>query len=186
MAVAVIGLVIGLLLALGAWVHRQGQVGHALPPRALPVIVLGARVRADSSPTPALVDRVGCAVALLNQGVARELIVSGGSPDARRSEAEVMRQLAQAQGHRPTLLEQSSRSTYENARECAHLLTMREVLLVTCDFHLLRASAHFRARGFTVWPVASKRTLTKLARVKVTAFEVLALVRRPWLLWYAR
>lgn len=185
MVVAVIGLLALGFIALGAWVHARGQA-HLLPERALPVIVLGARVRPDSTPTPALVDRVRCAVALLNQGTASELVVSGGSPDGRETEAEVMEKLAQPQGHRPTLLERTSRSTFENARECAHLLTVREVLLVTCDFHLLRASAHFRARGFTVWPVASKRRLTPWARVEVTALEVLALVRRPWLLWYAR
>jgi uncharacterized SAM-binding protein YcdF (DUF218 family) len=61
-------------------------------------------------------------------------------------------------------------------------LSSAEVLLVTSDFHLLRARAHFRSRGVRVWPVAVVTRLGFWRRLRATGFEVLALLRRPWLL----
>ncbi len=168
-------------LPLGLFVHSFGQQAHPLPPTPLPAIVLGARVFPDGTPSRALVDRVALGVRLLQDGVASALVFTGGSPDARRTEAEVMQHLALSAGVSPTALtlEAQSRSTFDNARHCAALLSTREVLLVTCDFHLWRACAQFRRHGFTVWPVASKRSLITLERMKVTALELGAVLRRP-------
>jgi uncharacterized SAM-binding protein YcdF (DUF218 family) len=163
--------------------HRFGQQAHPLPPARLPAIVLGARVFPDGTPSRALVDRVALGVRLLQDGVASSLVFTGGSPDTRPTEAAVMQQLALAAGviAEKLTLEAYSRSTFDNARHCAALLPTREVLLVTCDFHLWRACAQFRRHGFTVWPQASKRTLSRLDRVKVTALELGAVLRRPTL-----
>lgn len=174
-------------VGLGVHVHRTGQRAPALPQRPLTAIVLGARVYRDGAPSPALVDRVALGVWLLVQGRARRLLLSGGSPDGRPSEAAAMARLARDAGAplEALELEEKSRSTFENARECAALLRQRgesEVLLVSCDFHLARAGAHFRRHGFTVWPVPSPRRLTAVDRVMVTSKEALSLLRRPWLL----
>ena len=263
-ALLAVPLVLG---ALALRVHRFGRAAHPLPPRPLTAVVLGARVRADSSPSPALAARTALGVELLRQGHATHLLLTGGSPDARRPEAQVMLELARALGVGASrcTLEARSRSTWDNARECAALLraggargtaeqsaahepqpftqrgaaqlvsahelqpftpsgvegparnhapgartrggrsggpstplgvngagvpvspsppsvTAPEVLLVTSDFHLLRARAHFRCRGVGVWPVAVVTRLGPWPRLRVTLFEVLALLRRPWLL----
>ena len=81
--------------------------------------------------------------------------------------------------------ETESRSTFENAARCAEWLRVHgenEILLVSCDFHLARATAHFRGRGITVWPVPSPRSLTRSSRLLVTFKELVALLRRPWLI----
>ena len=81
------------------------------------------------------------------------------------------------------VLELLSRSTFENAARCAELLKGdNEILLVSCDFHLARATAHFRSRGLVVWPVPSPRSLTTASRLAVTCKELIALLRRPWLI----
>ncbi len=180
-----------MLLLLGALafaVHRVGQVQPSLPPHALPAVVLGARVFPDGHASDALADRVRTGVALLRGGHATRLILSGGSPDSRPTEAAVMRDLALAFGADAAALqlEGASRSTYENAARCAELLTERDVLLVTCDFHLARARAHFHTRGFTVSPVPSKRALRPVDRWRVTLKEVVALLAKPRLLWAFR
>lgn len=173
--------------ALIALIHRVGRRAPSFPARPLTAVVLGARVYEDGTPSPALVDRVALGVKLLGEGRARRLLLSGGTPDTRPVEAEVMARLAReaGAGTEALVLEPRSRSTFENARECAALLAAdgeTEVLLVSCDFHLARAGAQFRSHGLTVWPVPSRRQLGAADRLLVTAREAASLLRRPWLL----
>ena len=86
-------------------------------------------------------------------------------------------------GEHSLVLEAKSRSTFENALHSVEALGgEQEILLVSCDFHLARATAHFRRRGLTVWPVPSPRALTTTNRFVVTFKELIALLRRPWLI----
>lgn len=172
--------------ALGARVHRFGRRAPRLPEVPCVAVVLGALVHPDGTPSEALRGRVAVGVQLLQAGRASMLLFSGGSPDARPAEALVARDLAVAAGVEPArcLLETVSRSTFENARESAaqlRALGAKEVIVITCDFHLLRACAHFSAHGLRVFPVASRRALSPSQRLAATAREVVALVRRPWL-----
>ena len=186
MVLVAIGVVTALGVGLGVHVHRTGKRSPRFPSRPVTAVVLGARVHPDGTPSPALVDRVRVGLELLRTGQAQRLLLSGGAPDARPSEAATMARLALESGAQQAslLLEETSRSTFENAARCAELLEARgetEIILVSCDFHLARASAHFRGRGLTVWPVASVRSLSTGDRVLVTAKELIALLRRPWL-----
>ncbi|MGV3621316.1 MAG: YdcF family protein [Archangium sp.] len=169
-------------------VHRIGRSAVVLPSKPLPAIVLGARVWPDGTPSDALRDRVSTGVKLLLDGHATKLVFSGGSPDQRPTEAAVMQALAIAAKAPPDALEleATSRSTFENARHCAAQIPERTVILVTCDFHLARATAYFRAEGFTVFPVPSRRSLRPVDRWRVTSKEALALLWRPRLLWGLR
>jgi uncharacterized SAM-binding protein YcdF (DUF218 family) len=176
-----------LALGLGARVHRFGRRAPELPTQPRIAVVLGALVFPDGTPSDALRGRVAVGLELLARGHASALLFSGGTPDARPAEAVVARDLALAAGAPADrlLLETRSRSTFENAREVAALLAARderEVIVVTCDFHLLRATAHFRAQGLRVFPVASRRALSTGQRLAVTAKETLGLLRRPWLI----
>jgi len=90
----------------------------------------------------------------------RPILVSGGKVDPTQAGptlAELMRELLIAQGVAPAdlILEERSRSTYENAVECQKLLDRRgldAVLLVTEAYHMPRALACFRARGVDAIP----------------------------------
>jgi uncharacterized SAM-binding protein YcdF (DUF218 family) len=173
------------VLGLGVHVHRTGKREPLFPDRPLTAVVLGALVHPDGRPSDALVDRVHVGVGLLHAGRAHRLILSGGARDSRPTEAETMARIAQSLGaaEAQLVLESASRSTFENAQRSAALLgEEKEVLLVTCDFHLARASAHFRAAGFKVWPVPSARSLRTSDRVRLTGKELAALLRRPWLI----
>lgn len=166
-------------------VHRYGQRTHPAPPAARTAVVLGARVHPDGSLSPALVDRVRAGARLVHEGKASRLILSGGSPDGRPTEARAMAALAGELGvaREQLVLEEASRSTFENAARCRPLLgDETEILLVTCDFHLARAVAHFRTHRLTVWPVASRRTLSAADRLMVTLREMIGLLARPGLL----
>lgn len=164
--------------------HRLGAAEPAFPERPLPCVVLGARVFADGSASDALRDRVLLGVRLLRDGRATRLIFTGGTPDERTAEAVVMRGIALRAGvdEERIELESASMTTLENAAQCAAQLPEREVLLVTCDFHLARAAACFREAGFAVWPVPSKRLLTRAERSRLMVKEAAAVLVRPSLL----
>lgn len=185
---AMLGALVLLALIVGLRVHALGGTRErAAPPRLRTAVVLGALVRPDGQPSDALVDRVQVAVGLLREGRVERLVLTGGSPDSRPTEAAVMAQVARQLGARDEqlVLETASRSTFDNARHCAALLHADadgEVLLVTCDFHVARAVAQFRAHSLTVWAVPSPRALDTSTRLMVTGKEVIGFLRRPWLL----
>ena len=166
-------------------VHRFGR-RRVEPVRRQAIIVLGARVLPDGSPSEALAARVSHAVTLYRSGLGERLLFSGAGPGAL-SEALVASRLAIDAGvpAADCVLEQASDSTFDNARRSAELLRARaltDVWLVTDDFHAYRAVSHFRRAGVHVVAAPVSRALSAASRAKWTLREVAALVRRPWLL----
>ena len=90
------------------------------------------------------------------------------------------------------LLEEESHSTYDNARFTARLLRERrlsKVIVVSDPYHLYRARQHFWREGIDaqVEPaLLTQRNLTWTTRAFWTAREVVALMRRPGLLFARR
>jgi uncharacterized SAM-binding protein YcdF (DUF218 family) len=122
--------------------------------------------------------------------VAPRLLVSGGKVDMPKSEAQVGCEVVVQQQVplHACLLEEQSRSTAQNAEFSAPLLRqhgVQRIVLVSDGYHLLRACAHFRREGFVVVPVASGRALHWRDALYWTAREAVALLSRPWLLWWA-
>ena len=97
-------------------VDRFGQHEGATP--ADVVVVLGARVLEDGTPSPTLRARLEKAVALYHQGLAPRLLFSGGVGLHPPAEARVMLELAVRLGVPPEacVLEETSHSTEQNAR----------------------------------------------------------------------
>lgn len=115
-------------------------------------IVLGARLRPDGSPSPALVRRVCHGVELMLAGRAGALLMTGGG---RLPEAHVMRALALASGVPAELVhvEERASNTIENALFSApliHAAGWRRLLVVTDSFHRPRAAYIFRRFGLPV------------------------------------
>ncbi len=87
------------------------------------------------------------------------------------------------------VLEEESHSTAENARYSARILRERgvgRVLLVSDPYHLFRARQNFRLQGIDAIPVPAlltERHRALSSRAYWTMREVLALLRRPTLLW---
>lgn len=172
-------------VALMLRVHRFGRRAFDASARDA-IIVLGARVLPDGTPSEALVARVERGVQLFRQGLAPRLVISGGGT-GETSEAAIGRALALRAGvpEAACFVETKSRSTFANARHSADLLrplSVTCVFVVTDDFHAFRAAAHFRRAGFDTELVAVHRALTFDARLWWTLREVVAVLRRPWLL----
>jgi uncharacterized SAM-binding protein YcdF (DUF218 family) len=120
------------------------------------IVVLGAGLRADNTPSPAMYRRTAKAAQLWKDGIAPLIICSGGRPNNRmRSEADACRELLEANGvaREAIILEEQSRSTEENALHTRDLMQARgmsSAVVVSDGYHLLRALRLFRAEGIPV------------------------------------
>ncbi|MDX1689469.1 MAG: YdcF family protein [Acidimicrobiia bacterium] len=133
------------------------------------VVVLGAQVFSDGTPSPSLRRRVERAVAEMRARRITVLVGCGGIGDGPRSEAETIRDLAVAAGVPPAsvLLEDRSTSTLEHARNLRPIAAehgWNRLLIVTDRFHLPRARFLFRRVGFDVEGAASDRGDASLRR----------------------
>ncbi len=111
--------------------------------------------------------------------------------------SEVMREFLLQLGVRDSdiILETSSRTTYENAKQSRTLLESRgihRIILVTCATHLFRAEQCFRGQGFDVIPCGCDYRATRfdpaLGRFIPAAgsMNTLGEVTHEWLgvIWY--
>lgn len=166
------------ILAVGATDHRRS---------ADAIVVFGAAVRPDGSPSQALADRVLTACALYKGGYAKELVLSGGSdPRAPRSEPAAMRELAIACGvpDEAIVLDESganTRATVDNAASLAAARGWQSVLMVSHDYHLSRIQVASRRAGLRAFTVPARESYGLPGKPWYLAREVAA-----WLAYYAR
>jgi uncharacterized SAM-binding protein YcdF (DUF218 family) len=111
-------------------------------------------------------DRILQALDVYEKGIAKTLIISGGSgslskPDER--ESVYIKEYLKILGYHDEeiIIEPNSRNTYENAVETKKLLDSLNLkgpyLLVTSGYHMQRALACFRKQGMTVEPYSADR-----------------------------
>jgi uncharacterized SAM-binding protein YcdF (DUF218 family) len=148
----------------GAIEDRAGPRNLAAVKAAPVAVVLGGGMEGAEPPRrlhPDLgsaADRVWHAARLYRAGKVKSLVVSGGSFRAGGAlEAPAMRELLLELGvpDRAILLESESRTTGENARLTAAMLSLqgvREIVLVTSALHMSRARREFERLGLTVHP----------------------------------
>ncbi len=103
--------------------------------------------------------RTACGAQLWHQGLAPTLLLTGGDATISRtgpSEASEMKRWALRLGipESVLVLEEKSRTTYENALETKALLGPARILLVTAAYHIPRAAGLFEKQGLVVTPVA--------------------------------
>ncbi|MDZ4216786.1 MAG: YdcF family protein [Candidatus Gracilibacteria bacterium] len=102
------------------------------------LMVLGAKVLNNNSPDLMMRERINTAVHLISD---QKVILSGGTVDQKKSEAEVMKELLVENGIDESLLvlETKSTSTYQNLLYSKPLLEECEMVdMVSNDFHLAR------------------------------------------------
>jgi uncharacterized SAM-binding protein YcdF (DUF218 family) len=164
-ALVVLSLPVASHFALGSLEWQYPPV-ESRPPDAQAIVVLSGTIRPGNRPWPHMdpaddtMNRCVCAARLYHRGGPCPVVVSGGRvlPDAEAPTcAAVMRDFLEELGVSAddVLLEDESRTTYENAARCRELLERRglcRVVLVTDADHLFRAVRCFRKQGLEVVP----------------------------------
>ena len=105
------------------------------------VLVFGAGLRRDGTPTPILRDRVETAADLYFSGKVEKILMSGDNRFLEYNEPESMRQYALSLGvpDEVIVLDYAGRRTYDTCYRAKAIFGVENTLLVTQKFHLPRA-----------------------------------------------
>ena len=161
------------------------------------LIVFGAAVRPDGSPSGTLRRRVRAAAAMLENSRPVRFLVTGGPVRHPSAEGVVMRRLLMEMGvaEDRILVEDRARNTRESAKLCAAILGRRddvaEVLLCSSRYHLPRCRMLLRLNGVRCRHGAASEDAGALGRGRCAIFwlrefaampfdALLAASRRAW------
>lgn len=108
---------------------------------AVCILVLGAAVRPDGTPSLMLRDRLDKGIELYHQGVAPKLLLSGDNGQEHYDEVNVMKQYALEQGvpAEDIFLDHAGFSTYESIYRAQAIFQVKSMIIVTQEYHLYRA-----------------------------------------------
>lgn len=144
----VLGIVLTLSLAVLAMCldvqlrYRDRMVrAENVPTSTEAIIVLGAALKADGTPSDALRDRLETGVALYKVGKAPKLLLTGDDGKNHSNEVAVMRAYAIDHGvpESDVKVDGQGYRTYESCARAVQVLNIKKAILVTQNFHLPRA-----------------------------------------------
>lgn len=130
-------------------------------PQAEAILVLGARVYADGSVSRILNDRLEVALELKQAGKSDTFIVSGDHGQVEYDEVNTMRRFLQERSVLPQhiFMDHAGFSTYESLYRARDVFQARKILIVTQQYHLMRAVYTARQLGLDAYGVASDKQL---------------------------
>ena len=105
------------------------------------ILILGAGVREDGSPSHMLEDRLIVGCQLYENGVSDYLLLSGDHGQAEYDEVNSMKNYMMKKGvpREPIFLDHAGFSTYESIYRAKEIFGAEKVIIVTQSYHLYRA-----------------------------------------------
>ncbi len=105
------------------------------------IVVLGASVLADGTPSTILQDRLDDGIQLYFAGVAPKVIMSGDNETASYNEVKAMKSYAIAQGvpSEDIFCDHAGFSTYESMYRAKYVFGCERIVVATQTYHLYRA-----------------------------------------------
>lgn len=121
------------------------------------IVVLGASVYADGTPSGILQDRLDDGIALYFAGVAPKIIMSGDNGTASYNEVQVMKNYAINQGvpSEDIFCDHAGFSTYESMYRARNVFGAERIVVATQTYHLYRALYAAQGLGMQAVGVAS-------------------------------
>lgn len=118
----------------------RNQFSHELE-NADCILVLGAGVRKDNTPTSMLNDRLEEAIQLYKDNKAAKIIMSGDHGREDYDEVNVMKRFAIEKGvpSSDIFMDHAGFSTYESIYRAKEIFQVQKMIIVTQDYHLYRA-----------------------------------------------
>lgn len=119
------------------------------------VVVLGASVYPDGTPSDMLADRLEVAVDLYQAGAAKAIIVSGDNRSSHYNESDAMKAYCVALGvpSQDVFVDHGGVGTYESMYRARHLFGAQRIVVVTQAYHLYRAMFAADCLGMQAWGV---------------------------------
>ena len=142
------------------------------------ILVLGARVWDNGSPSGVLEDRLDTGISAYQAGVSDRLLMSGDHGQDDYDEVNAMKDYALEQGipSENIFMDHAGFSTYESVYRARDIFQVKTVLIVTQEYHLYRALYIARALGLNAYGIAADRSVYS-GIVGFEAREILARVK---------
>lgn len=104
------------------------------------IMVLGASVHPDGTPSPMLEDRLETGIELYNRGVAPKLLLTGDNGQIEYNEVEAMKNYAVNAGvpEEDIFLDHAGFSTYDSVYRASYVFGVESMVAVTQEYHLYR------------------------------------------------
>ena len=105
------------------------------------IIVLGAGVRSDGSPSPMLQDRINTGIELYENGVSDKILMSGDHTKKGYDEVNIMKDYAINKGipSENVFMDHAGISTYDSIYRAKEIFRAEKIIIVTQEYHLYRA-----------------------------------------------
>lgn len=145
------------LLVVGTTAGRIVTSEEAKEQKADCILVLGAGVRDDGTPSRMLSDRLATAIVLYEEEVSGRLLMSGDHGRSDYDEVNVMKDAAVAAGipSEAVFMDHAGFNTYDSLYRAREIFQAERVVIVTQRYHLYRALYIARALGLEAVGVAA-------------------------------
>lgn len=147
-------------LSVNFYIKSEGGKYFLTPEEAMDmqvdcILVLGAGLNADGSPSSMLADRLNRAVELYSDG--KKLLMSGDNGSTDYDEVTAMKKYAVEKGAKSEDIfkDHAGFSTYESMYRARDVFKVQSVIIVTQEYHLYRAVYCARKLGLTAFGVAA-------------------------------
>ncbi len=121
------------------------------------ILVLGAGIKDDETPTPMLKDRLDMGIALYEAGVAPKILLSGDNGNIGHNEIHVMLNYVKDAGvpEEDIFCDHAGFSTYDSMYRAKEIFGAENIIVVTQTYHEYRALYIGEKLGLSVSGVAS-------------------------------
>lgn len=151
------------------------------------ILVLGAGVKANGTPSDMLRDRLEVGIELYELGVSDRMLMSGDHMQHDYDEVGVMKRYAVDAGvpSEHVFLDHAGLSTYDSLYRSAHLYGAKKVLIVTQEYHLYRALYIAKSLGMEAYGVSASlrpyrlQTMRDVREVAARVKDVLLCIGQP-------
>ena len=147
------------------------------------ILVLGAGVYSDGTPTPMLRNRLETGIALYKAKAAPKLLLTGDNGQEEYNEVAVMLAYVKEKGvpEKDIFLDYAGFSTYESIYRAKAIFKVNKAIVVTQRYHLFRALYGCEAMGIDALGAASDQEIYSGSRARELR-EVLAR-DKDWIKW---
>lgn len=124
------------------------------------IVVLGAGLNNDGTPSPMLKERLDKGIELYNEGVTQKIIMSGDHASSEHDEVNAMKTYAVEKGIPPEdiFMDHAGISTYDSMYRAKNIFKASKVLVVTQKYHLYRAMYIGNSLGIETIGVDAEKT----------------------------
>ena len=151
------------------------------------IIILGAGIRADGSPTPMLNDRLTVGLKAFEQNKSQVILLSGDSESSDYTETVTMSKVLIENGvpHTTIISDGYGLSTYESMYRAKEIYGCEKILIVSQKYHLYRAIYIAEELGMTAYGLNgalqgySKQVLYELRELLARIKDMLYSEMRP-------